>query len=81
MCPDEEISIRLKSNEIHIFEQPENMNSLNPEKLRKVLKTTMVKQYQRSAADHKLAIPHLVRTPRYLFYYSHYFCDNFVTFH
>lgn len=69
MCPEEEINIRLKSNEIHIFEQPDNMNELDSTQLIETLKSTMIKQYQRSAADHKLAIPHLVRTPRYFFFF------------
>jgi hypothetical protein len=64
MCPEEEILIRLRSNEIHLFEQPgEEMAGLKSDQLVEVLRSTMVKQYQRSAADHKLAIPHLVRTP------------------
>jgi hypothetical protein len=64
MCPEEEILIRLRSNEIHLFEQPgEEMAGMKSDRLVEVLKATMVKQYQRSAADHKLAIPHLVRTP------------------
>jgi hypothetical protein len=65
MCPEEEIAIRLRANEVHLFEQPgDEASGLKSDELVEVLKVTMIKQYQRSAADHKLAIPHLVRTPR-----------------
>jgi hypothetical protein len=66
MCPEEEIAVRLRANEVHLFEQPgDEASGLKSDELMEVLKATMIKQYQRSAADHKLAIPHLVRTPRH----------------
>lgn len=59
MCPDEELLRRQKENDIQLLE-------LLSEKIHPshwTLRNTAVKRFRRSAADFKLDIPELVRTP------------------
>ena len=67
MCPLEETRRRYDQNDVHQFEQPLAVSAVGGEDgddYLSLLHSSMVKQYQRSAADHTLAIPHLVRTPQ-----------------
>jgi hypothetical protein len=68
MCPMEETLRRYNQNDVQLFEQPLDVSKVgdddsDQDSYIKLLQGSMIKQYQRSAADHTLAIPHLVRTP------------------
>lgn len=59
MCPLDEIKRRYEQNDIKDLEWPDD-----GDKSLAALRKTMIKQYQRSAADHNLSIPQHVRDPR-----------------
>ena len=71
MCPREEIVKRVRQSDVHLFEQPLEFDerleagTVLEDEFVNTLHRTMIKQLQKSSADHTLAIPHLVRTPRY----------------
>ncbi|KAL7540885.1 hypothetical protein ACHAXR_010457, partial [Thalassiosira sp. AJA248-18] len=63
MCPDEELLRREKEGDIQLLEIPDP-GGLHPASW--TLRDTAVKRFRRSAADFKLDIPELVRTPEVL---------------
>eukprot|EP00602_Paraphysomonas_sp_CaronLab_P013855 CAMPEP_0185042380 /NCGR_PEP_ID=MMETSP1103-20130426/42318_1 /TAXON_ID=36769 /ORGANISM="Paraphysomonas bandaiensis, Strain Caron Lab Isolate" /LENGTH=2072 /DNA_ID=CAMNT_0027582443 /DNA_START=109 /DNA_END=6324 /DNA_ORIENTATION=+ len=82
MCPREEIVKRVRQSDVHLFEQPLEFDerleagTVLEDEFVNTLHRTMIKQLQKSSADHTLAIPHLVRTPRALLRTIDYMDEN-----